>query len=114
MAALTFSAAIPAVSFEQVAGGFRVRREGKGDTLFVTHDDRARDWDTHLVIMHGQGVVGRVAKVDGEWIYELGIFRSWDYDKGIWQVFPSSEVVTTWGFASFEDAVAELALIHLS
>jgi hypothetical protein len=109
-----YSAAVPAVSFESVTGGVRVRREGKGDTLLVTRDDRARGYDTHLIVMHDRGVVGRVAYVDGDWFWEYGIFRNWDYSKGIWQVFPSSTVKTFGGFASFEDAVVEAALYLLS
>lgn len=109
----TFSTTIPAISFEQVTGGVRVRRDGKGDTLFVTLDDRSRA-GAFLIIMHGRGVVGRTAKVDGEWIIERGIFRNWDHNQGIWQVFPSSTVETFWGFPSIEEAVAEEALYWLS
>lgn len=114
MAAKTYSTAIPAVSFEQVTGGTRVRREGKGDILFVTRDERARSLDVYLIVWHGQGVVGRVARVDGDWFTERGVYRHWDYNRGAYQVFPSSTVHTTWGFANFEDAVAEEALHWLS
>jgi hypothetical protein len=114
MTAKTFSATIPAVSFETVAGGIRVRREGKGDTFLVTRDDRARSPWTYLIVMPGQGVVGRVAKIDGEWVIERGIFRHWEATGTPFQVLPSSSVRTFWGFASLEDAVAEEALYWLS
>lgn len=113
-AAITYSTAIPAVSFRDVTGGIRVRRDGKGDTFLVTRDERARSPWTFLIIQHGQGVVGRVALVDGEWFIERGIFRAWDHNRGAFQVFPSSTVETFWGFASFEDAVAHEALWFLS
>lgn len=111
---LTFSTTIPAISFEQVTGGVRVRREGKGDTLFLTRDERSRHLDVFLIIMHGQGVVGRVARHDGFWFIERGIFRSWDHGRGIWQAFPSSTVHTEWYGTSMTDAVAEEALYWLS
>lgn len=114
MTAKTFSATIPAVSFETVTGGIRVRREGKGDTFLVTRDERSRHLDVFLIIMHDQGVVGRVAKIDGEWVIERGIFRHWEATGTPFQVFPSSTVETFWGFASMEDAVAEEALFWLS
>lgn len=116
MADRTYSVKIPAVSFERVAGGagVRVRRDGKGDTFLVTRDERSRHLDVYLIIMHGQGVVGRVAKIDGEWIVERGIFRHWDYKRGIYQVFPSSTVHTQWGFPTMTEAVAEEALYWLS
>lgn len=114
MNAKTHSAAIPAVSFEQVTGGTRVRRDGKGDTFLVVRDDRARSLNTYLVIHNGSGVVGRVACVDGDWFTEKGIFRHWDAVGTPFQAYPSSTVETVWGFANFEDAVAELALYWLS
>jgi hypothetical protein len=115
-APITFSAAIPAVSFQTVAGGraVRVRREGKGDTFLLVRDDRARSYDVYLLVMQGQGVVGRVACVDGEWIWEHGVFRNWEATGTPFQVFPSSTVETRWGFANREDAVAEAALYWLS
>jgi hypothetical protein len=111
---LTFSTTIPAVSFEKVTGGVRVRREGKGDTMFLTRDERSRRLDVYLMIVQGHGVVGRVACIDGEWVIERGIFRNWDYNQGIWQVFPSSTVHTQWYGTSMTDAVAEEALHWLS
>jgi hypothetical protein len=110
----TYPTATSAVSFETVAGGVRVRREGKGDTLFITHDDRARSITTHLVIMHGVGVIGRVARVDGEWFTETGVYRPWEAVGTPYQVFPSSTVVTDSGYPTMTEAVAELALHHLS
>lgn len=114
MAAKTYSTAIPAISFETVAGGVRVRRDGKGDTLYITRDERARDPRTHLVIMHGRGVIGRVACVDGEWFTETGIYRHWDAVGTPWQCFPSSTVRTDFGHVTMTEAVAEMALYWLS
>jgi hypothetical protein len=114
MATKTYSTRIPAISFEEVAGGVRVRREGKGDTLFLTRDSRARDPRVFLIIMHGQGVVGRVACADGEWFIERGIFRNWDHNRGPFQAFPSSTVRTIWGGVNMTEAVAEEALYWLS
>lgn len=109
-----YSTTIPAISFEQKIGGVRVRREGKGDTMFVTRDDRARSPEVYLLIVQGHGVVGRVAQIDGEWVIERGQFRPWDTGRGIWQVFPSSTVITNWGFPTMTEAVAEEALFWLS
>jgi hypothetical protein len=112
MSNLTFSAAIPAISFEKVTGGARVRREGRGGSLLITQDTRAHDPRTHLIIRHGQGVVGRVSCIDGDWFVEDGVYRHWDRP-GMFQVFPSSTVETLWGFATMTDAVAEMALRYI-
>jgi hypothetical protein len=114
-ATLTYSTTIPAVSFEYVAGGaaIRVRREGKGDTILLDLDTRG-GYLAYNIIKNGEGVIGRVAAVEGNWIVERGIFRNWDYDRGAFQVFPSSTVQTFWGFDTLENAVAEEALYWLS
>jgi hypothetical protein len=111
---VTYSAAIPAVSFQDVTGGVRVRREGKGDTLFATRDSRTHRHESWLLVHQGDGVVGRAVNVDGEWVIERGTFRHWEQVGTPWQVFPSSTVETFGGFGSFEDAVAEEALYWLS
>lgn len=114
MTTKTFSRTIPAISFEDVTGGVRVRREGKGDTLLITRDERARNQAVYLIVVHGRGVVGRVACDDGDWFIERGIFRHWDYNRGLWQVFPSSTVQTIWGRGNMTETVAEEALYWLS
>lgn len=111
MSAITFSAAIPAVTFQAVTAGIRVRREGKGGSFLVTRDERSRG-HAYLIIRNGGGIVGRVARVDGEWFAEDGVYRHWD-NPGMWQVFPSSKVETLWGFDTMEDAVAEMALRYI-
>lgn len=109
------STTIPAVSLTKVAGGWRIRREGKGDTLFVTRDERARSPQVYLIIMHGEGVVGRAAWVEGEWMTERGVFRHWDQVGTPWQVFPSSTVHTvTGGPHELTELLAEEALYWLS
>jgi hypothetical protein len=106
---ITYSTTAPAVSFERVTGGTRVRREGKGDTLFVTRDDRSRRYPAWLVIQHGVGVVGRIVAVD-RWttLLEYGVFRHWDRP-GVWQVFPSSTVRTEM-YNTVEQAMTEAAM----
>lgn len=110
---LAYSPAIPAITFTDAIAGIRVRREGKGGGALLVRDERARSYDTYLVVINGRGVVGRVACADGDWFAEDGIFRNWDYGRGIWTVFPSSKVETLWGFATMEDAVAELVIRYI-
>jgi hypothetical protein len=112
-ASKTYSASVPAVTFEQVTGGTRVRREGKGDTLFVTTDDRGADRaDVYLIIQHGVGVVGRVGQVDAyEWVLEIGIFRHWEDPELL--PLPSSKVRSEF-YPSRERALSEAALYWLS
>jgi hypothetical protein len=108
-----YSTSIPAVTFETVTGGIRVRREGKGDTLFVTRDENCRR-PAWLVIQHGVGVVGRIgAPEPGDYVLEFGIFRHWDQVGTPWQCFPSSTVRTEW-YGSMDDAMAEAALFWCS
>jgi len=110
-AAIRRSTTAPAVTFQNVTGGTRVRREGKGDHLFITRDTNKRA-EKYLVIQHGAGVVGAIGNCDGDWVLEIGIFRHWD-KPGMFQAFPSSTVRTFW-HGSAEEAMTEAAMYWCS